>query len=30
MSAALAPSRLSAADVVRTGSLGLRVRRGRA
>jgi putative ABC transport system permease protein len=27
---ALAPSRLSAADVVRTGSLGLRVRRGRA
>jgi putative ABC transport system permease protein len=30
MSAALAPSRLSAADVLRTGSLGLRVRRARA
>jgi putative ABC transport system permease protein len=30
MSAALAPTRLSAADVLRTGSLGLRVRRARA
>jgi putative ABC transport system permease protein len=30
MSAALAPSRLSPADVLRTGSLGLRVRRARA
>jgi putative ABC transport system permease protein len=30
MSAALAPSRLPAADVLRTGSLGLRVRRARA